>query len=148
MSETINGSTDLSRYIRRMPVKLFEVRDRATFMPVMAVKLFSAGPSSESSYDPYNRERERWLLRRAGYGYTQISGMETGMDPYIILVTLDGVRANYDPFSWGPARTLGAVHQYIIEHWDELKSGDLLDVEFILHEKPEPKVTEQIHGEA
>lgn len=60
---------------------------------------------------------------------------------------LDGVKAEYDPYSWGPSRTLRVVHGHIIQHWDELKSGDVIDVEFLLGERPEPKVSEQVtHG--
>lgn len=70
-----NGVTlDLNHY-RRMPVKLFEVRDRATFMPVMAVKLFSAPIAGyvQGIVEDAPRGRERWLLRRAGYSEGQIT---------------------------------------------------------------------------
>lgn len=43
-------------------------------------------------------------------------------------------------------RTLGIAHKYINEHYDELDSGDVVDVRFILGEteKPEPSTRELI----
>lgn len=113
-----------------MEVKLFEVRDRATFMPVMAVKLATRD------------EREAYLLGRAGYAREAVEGT-ADVEPYVILVTLVAVEAEYDPFQWSTrARTLPAAHQHIIAHWDELKSGDVVDVEYVLGETQAPKVSE------
>ena len=35
------------------------------------------------------------------------------------------------------------AHNYIIEHWHELKDGDVVDVQFILGETKAPKVSER-----
>jgi hypothetical protein len=35
-------------------------------------------------------------------------------------------------------------HNYIIDHFDELADGDVVDVEFILGEKPAKKVSERL----
>jgi len=35
------------------------------------------------------------------------------------------------------------AHKYIKEHWDELRSGSVVDVEFILGESKEPKASER-----
>lgn len=114
-------------------VKYFEVRDRATFMPVMAVRLRNRTP------------QEFALLRRAGYSAEQI-GAPTGapgFEPYVILITLDGVRAQYDPYGWsGVGITLPTAHQYIIRNWAALSSGDVVDVEFILGLTSAPKPSE------
>lgn len=123
----------------RFPVKLFEVRDRATFIPVMAVALFHSGAEEGS-------ESESYLLRRAGYSAQQIDPLKCAalaLEPYIMLVALTDARANYDPYSWGN-RTLAAAHEHIILNWDSLISGAVLDVEFILGEKPTPKVSERL----
>jgi len=118
-------------------VKLFEIRDKGTFMPVMAVRLV---PTAQSA----NFDREHWLLRRAGYGDAQLMTEPGFLEPYVILAKLDGVEAQYDPFLWGAhRRTLRAAHLHIIEKWWELNSGDLIDVQFILGETPEPKKSEQ-----
>jgi hypothetical protein len=42
-----------------------------------------------------------------------------------------------DPYDWGD-RTFQIAHDYIEKHWDSLKSGDLIDVLFILGESLTP----------
>ena len=107
-----------------MITKTFEIRDASTFIPALAVKL-----------DPGN-DKDRYLLLRAGYG--------TPGD-YIFLAMIDGGngRSSSDPYDWpGGARTMRVAHQYIAEHFDDLKSGDVVCVEFILGERTEPKESE------
>jgi hypothetical protein len=36
------------------------------------------------------------------------------------------------------------AHKYIIEHWYDLKTGDVVDVEFALGESEKPKLSERI----
>ena len=122
-----------------MEVKLLEIRDRATFIPAMAIRLIV----NESSNTLY--EKELWLLRRAGYNREQITISQDV--PYIILCKLDGVEAQYDPFQWGLSRTMRDAHRYIIDSWSFLKSGDLVDVEFINGETPHPKISERVSVE-
>lgn len=106
-------------------MKLFEIRDRATFIPVFAFRTFPPGSS----------EAERYLWRRSGYGDSNL----------IMVGRLDGYGCQFDPFEWGGgARTMNTAHQYIENHFDELASGDVVDVEFILGEKPEKKLSERI----
>ena len=115
-----------------MESKLFEIRDRATFIPILAVRLT---PASEA---------ERYLLARSGYG----------LDPdyqgaYVILCRIVGgaSQAHTTPDAWGRGqgtRTLSTAHHYIINNWEELTSGDVVDVEFILGETSEPKVSERL----
>lgn len=117
-----------------MIVKAFELRDRGTFIPVLAVKMV---PSDETA-DDYGSER--YLLRRSGYGFA---------NPCVVLCRMEasGVdrNATYDPFAWGEGtRTYQVAHQYIIEHFDELESGEVVDVEFILGEKPDKKISERL----
>lgn len=116
-----------------METKLFEVRDTATFIPVLAVQI-------EFSNADW---RERYLCRRAGYGPDH-------SPPLVIVCRLEasGVdrNATYDPFAWcadNGTRTLCEAHQYIAAHWYELRSGDVIDVQFILGETKEPKKSEQ-----
>lgn len=113
-----------------MTVKLFEIRDRATFIAVMAVHLHT------------DDVKEYRLLRKAGYADSQISGRLDADEPYIVLCKLDGVEANYDPFCWPNQRTMGTAHRHIIEEWFRLQSGDVIDVEFILGESAVPKPSE------
>jgi hypothetical protein len=117
-----------------MEVKLLEVRDRGTFMPVMAVRLLARD------------DAERFLLRRAGYADDQI--MPHGQmvnEPYVILVKLDGVEAQYDPFEWGTRRrSLFVAHQFVIANWARLQPGQVIDVEHILGESAAPKLSERV----
>jgi hypothetical protein len=131
--------------LRRLPVKLFEYRDRATLIPMMAVRLLSCNHGendilewAEGTYA--DRARERWLLRRAGYAQEQIE--EPTAEPYILLTMLTDNTINYDPYSWGNQR-VAQLHMHIIKNWDTLKSGDVLDLEFILGESKAPKQSEQ-----
>jgi len=98
-------------------VKLFEIRDRATFIPAMAIRV-----SGDDGY----------LMRRAGFE-----------SPMTYLVQLATEKAHYDPYNWGN-RTMGTAHHYIDAEWDHLKDGDVVDVEFILSETDAPKVSEQL----
>jgi hypothetical protein len=108
-----------------MITKLFEIRDRGTLIPVLAVQL-----------EPRN-EAERWLLERAGYGPTAIS-----QSRYILLCRIDGGggMCHCDPYDWGGnPRTLLVAHEYLMEMFDHLDSGAVVDVEYILGETQEPK---------
>lgn len=104
-----------------MITKIFEVRDRATFIPVLAIKLVS---------DDKHVER---LIRRAGF-------MEDGID--ILVTKLAGEQISYSAVVWGGSRTMTVAHNFITANFDELKDGQVVDVEFLLGETSEPKVSE------
>ena len=102
-----------------MTVKQLEVRDRGTFMPMLAIKVSGV---------------DGWLFRRAGFG----------SQPLIILMNLVRMECQYDPWSWPTqARTVPAAHRYITANWDEILDGDVIDVEFILGERPSKKTSER-----
>lgn len=104
-----------------MEVKLFEVRDRATFLPVFAI---STAP---------NDEGQRYLLGRCGF----IDGRA------IILARLNGEHpSSADAYFWGD-RTMATAHDYIERNWHTLSNGDVVDVEFILGETTQPKTSER-----
>lgn len=112
-------------------VKLFEIRDRGTFIPALAILMCPEGLP----------EAERWLLRRAGYA----------PDSNLVLLTRltdkDGT-ATYDPYCWHGSRTMGYAHLFVTEHWADLESGAIIDVEFILKERSSPKESERLeYGE-
>jgi hypothetical protein len=101
-----------------MNCKTFEIRDAGTFIPALGVQLGSGLPE------------DRWLLSRAGFGIN----FET-QSKYIILIKLTGGpdASQYDPYNWPDStRTMPTAHQYIIDHWNELMTGDVIDVEYIL----------------
>lgn len=106
-----------------MKSKALEIRDDGTFIPALAVDI-----------NPDN-EGQRYLMRRVGY---PCDGR-----PNVILTRLEGAgNATNDPYEWG-GRTFPAAHHYIIEHWNELRDGDVVDVSFILGETDNPKVSER-----
>lgn len=111
-----------------MEVKLIEVRDAATFIPALAIRLGS------------EIEAERYLFGRAGFGTSPI-----GQGTYIILIRLEDSEAHYDPQDWrGLARTMPEAHRELLSHWADYQSGDVLDVQFVLGEKAEKKVSERL----
>jgi hypothetical protein len=111
-----------------MIAKTFEIRDRATFIPVMAVRL-----------QPGN-EADRYLLARAGYGTTPTRQAE-----YVQLFRLAGGEgdSNCDPNVWG-GRTMPVAHQFIIDNFDALESGAVVDVQHVLAETDHPAVSERV----
>lgn len=119
-----------------MITKTFEIRDKATFIPVLAIKLI---PECEP---------DRYLISRAGYGRTVEQQSE-----YVLLVRFDGGdgKACCDPFEWGgQGRTMQVAHEYLVKNFDTLNSGEVICVETILGERATPKVSErleeQYHG--
>jgi hypothetical protein len=111
-----------------MIAKLFEVRDAGTFIPVLAVQLGSRD------------EAERWLAARAGYGRSLLD-----QEAYVFLCKIDDdAGGTYDPHAWpGGARTMQVAHQFIINHFKELDPGAVVDVEYIIGDRDEPKPSER-----
>lgn len=108
-----------------MIIKAVEIRDKATFIPALAIKM---APATEG---------QRYLLRRTGYGFDP---------PSIMLVRMSDCAADNDPFGW-TNRTMRAAHIWIAAHFDEMSdSGDVVDVEFLLGETTQPKRSEQFEA--
>ena len=120
-----------------MQAKALEVRDEGTFIPVLAVDM-NPRRGGDDPMDDGVFDRQRYLLRRCGYPCDR--------RPNVIVTRLDGNgQATNDPYSWkGGARTWPIAHNYIIENWDRLKDGDVVDVSFILGETTAPKVSERL----
>lgn len=94
-----------------METKLFEIRDRDTFIPMLAVLVQASN------------EAERYLIRVTGYGKT-----------VVILTHLCGEHvAHYDSHNWSNSR-IGRAHRFIENCWDDLVSGDVIDIEYIQQE--------------
>lgn len=106
-----------------MKAKLIEVRDAATYLPVIAVKL-----------EPAN-EAERYMLRRAGF---------SAREDYVLYVPLHmAYMPTADPNTWSD-RTNSNAHKLIALMFDQLEPGDLLDIEYELGEKPTKKIPERL----
>jgi hypothetical protein len=100
-------------------IKLFEIRDRATLIPAMAIR-----------NDDERTRKEYALLARAGF-----------RGRYVLLIHLEGMQINYDMYNWSN-RTMAAAHDFIESNWRSLTSGDVIDVEYILGESDKKKESE------
>lgn len=106
-----------------MKIKIFEIRDRATFIPVIAIKL-----------EHQNDEQAYHLVDRCGYN---------PMQKNVMITRLGGEgEATADPYHWDD-RTLQTAHLHILDAFDNLNDGDVIDVEFILGEVDKPKISER-----
>lgn len=113
-----------------MITKTFEIRDKSTFIPVLAIKM---RPGCEP---------DRYLFSRAGFGRSSAE-----QDEYIFLIKIDGGngKATCDPYDWNASsRTMPIAHEYISKHFQELNSGEVICVEYILGERDTPKISERL----
>lgn len=104
-----------------MVVKLFEIRDEGTHIPAMAVSIAKS---------------DGYPASRAGFGDSR----------YILLTNLLNMHCQYDPYKWenSEGRTMSNAHVFISNHWDRLENEDVIDVQFILGETNEKKVSERM----
>ena len=105
-----------------MKTKCIEIRDWATCIPVLAIKMEAANPIEAA-----------FLWRRCGYPQDGST---------VVLMKLDSQEASYDPYWWSDGRTMGNAHLWITAHWDEIKEGSVVDVRLILGEEQEPATPE------
>ena len=107
-----------------METKCLELRDSMTFIPVICLRPVPTNAA------------QRYLLRRDGYRGEIDEGC-------IIMINSQCRGCAYDCYDWpGNPRTLRVAHHYIAEHWHELRDGDVIDVEFILGETLQKKISE------
>lgn len=110
-----------------MKSKCFEIRDRHTFIPVLATKV------------SFEDEAESYLLRRCGFRQDTKA---------VFLTRLGTGEGNYDPNGWvNGTRTMTTAHRYIKLNFDALPNGAVVDVEFISGETSVPKRSER-HADA
>jgi hypothetical protein len=121
-------------------VKYLEVRDSMTFIPVIAfvlgAHLYEDPYSPDSVASSISAESIRFLTARAGYGLASYE-----QNKYIFVIRLQDCLCQYAPKKWG-GRTMSTAHEYIRENFEILEDGEVIDVEYILGETPEPKVSE------
>ena len=110
-----------------MKVKILEIRDSATFIPILAVDMNS------------DNNIQRYYLRHEGY--------PCDYEPNILITHLsaNGGPSSNDPYTWN-GRTYPVAHKYIIDHWHDLIDGDVIDVEWILNEKADKKISERLES--
>ena len=110
-----------------MKAKVLEIRDSMTHVPALAIQMLAD-----------DEVQEYYVHERCGYSRDGSS---------IVLMKLSDCRATNYPPDW-PAmdscRTLPVAHKYILDHFDELEDGDVVDVEFILGETEVKKTSERL----
>jgi len=108
-------------------IKTLEIRDAGTFIGVLAIRPWSDDPV------------QRFYFHRHGYQSEW---------PAIIVTRLSDSKSANDPYDWpgltGNTRTMREAHLYIDQHFNELRDGDVVDVEFILGETETKKVSERL----
>ena len=111
-----------------MIFKTLEVRDDMTHIPVLAISMLA-----ENAIQAY------YVHERCGHPRDGRS---------IVLMRLYDLKATNDPYEWpsitGDQRTLPNAHNWIIDHFSELKDGDVVDVSYILGETGVPKISERL----
>lgn len=107
-----------------MEIKCLELRDVATFIPVICIRPVPENPE------------QHFLLRRDGY-------RGNNSETCIIMIDAQCRGVAYDPYDWRDARTKRTAHAFIQEHWSGLKDGDVIDVQYILGETEKPKLSER-----
>ena len=110
-----------------MECKIIEIRDRITYIAVLATKMQSQD------------EAEKYHLWRAGYVGSD------GLSDIVLVTRLDNNRSEINANDWDSgSRTMVFAHEHIAQHFDELNTGDVVDVEFILGEVAAPKISERL----
>jgi hypothetical protein len=98
-------------------VKFLELRDKkGTFIVAMALQITNSD----------------WFLWSAGLS-----------TPLVYLIALSQQRAAYDAYHWQD-RTMHTAHRHLEDHWSEIPDGAVIDVEFLLGERPSPQTSARI----
>ena len=110
-----------------MITKVFEVRDNATNIGVIATKMQPEVP------------QEDYQLERNGFS---LEG-----EALILVTKMSDCQSNWDAFKWRDGtRTMFEAHRYIAKHFDELKTGDVVDVRYILGEADAPAPSDKFYS--
>lgn len=117
-----------------MEIKILEIRDRMTFIPLMAIRI-----RVDLDEAPPTAEQEVYLLRRSGFDRGSIYN-----GTFVAVVRLNDYQSHYDPYHWANNITMQTAHQYIAEEWDTIVPGSVVDCEFIRGETSEPKKSESL----
>jgi len=109
-----------------MITKTFEVRDKGTFIPVLAVSMET------------DNETDRFIIGRGGFGKSVQEQAK-----YVILINLVNFISTYDHYNWN-SETLTVAHAHIIQHFHDMNTGDVIDVEYIMGLSETQKISERI----
>ena len=106
-----------------MKIKLFTITDVATEFKVGAIRLCPGGVKITEHMI------QSVMLATCGLGF---NGSYT-----CFMFNLNSGIGTYDPYRWsglGYGRTHGIAHKYIEQHWNDLDTGDQINVEGIVGE--------------
>jgi hypothetical protein len=102
-----------------MITKCLEIRDEGTCIAAIAMKMTAANPVEDKFF---------WRVGYPRDGHA------------VVLMNLSDQKASSDPYAacWGGTRTMALAHNWIIDHFDELTEGQVVDVRVIMGwaEKP------------
>ena len=62
---------------------------------------------------------------------------------HVVVTRLSDLKSEYDKNCW-EFRTMGNAHKYIEENFDQLRGGEVIDIEFILGEKSAPIASQNV----
>jgi hypothetical protein len=120
-----------------MKSKLLEIRDSGTRIPVLATRLCPTPYTKNERASRANHDAEIAILHDEGY----ID--KSGDGSFVMVTKLSDQTSAYEPFGWlTSARTMRIAHKEIAEKFDQLESGDVVDVEFVLGETKTKKTSE------
>lgn len=103
----------------KVTLKFLEVRDICTNITV-----FAFATRSEDPIESYHLIRE---------GFCQDT---------IMMGRLETGETHYDPYDWDS--TLFKAHEYLLEHFNELQTGDVIDVAFLNGRRDKPAMSERL----
>ena len=107
-----------------MDIKYVEIRDHATCIPAVAFRMKPSDPIAKA------------FMERCGYP----------LDGHgVILMELWHQRATSDPYFWND-RTYLTAHNHIIDKWDNIEDGAVVDVRVILGERNTTASPEVYYG--
>jgi len=107
-------------------VKFLEVRADGYFLSMLAV---GAYPTIDKLND-----REIWILNRAG---------RSAKHTQILLMDLVSGASSWEPGNWTDRETT-ITHVHLLSNWKSIKSGDVIDIQYILGERKTIRLSEQV----
>lgn len=111
-----------------MTAKTFEIIDRKGMIPALAILL--KPETNADGFILHSLENAIALIRLDKF---DMIGTKVPAQWYVL-------EKQY--FSWiGENRTLQVAHKYIIDNWENLISGSVIDVEFVMGLTQKPRLT-------
>lgn len=114
-----------------MIIKILEIRDRHTFISVVCM-----------SIEPRKYCKEVWEIDK--YYMWSRCGYPTDSSTIVMFsLNCPSRGCANSPYDWKD-RTYQTAHSWIQTNWYDIKNGDVIDVEFILGESAEKKISERL----